>query len=60
MQLREFSADLICHVVELADAYEVNLGEDWLSKYSDDTMSYGHEYCVVTKGSHIIYGVSWS
>ena len=28
------SADLSCHVAELADAYEVILGVDWLKKYS--------------------------
>ena len=30
LKLQQFSADLTCHVVELADAYEVILGEDWL------------------------------
>ncbi len=34
LKLQQFSADLSCHVVELADAYKVLLGEDWLSKYS--------------------------
>ena len=50
LKLQEFSADLTCTVVELADAYEVILGEDWLSKYSV-TMSYEHKNCVLTKGS---------
>ncbi len=30
LKLQQFSADLTCHVVELADAYEIILGEDWL------------------------------
>ena len=57
LKLQQFSADLTCHVVELADAYEVILGEDWLSKYSA-TLSWGHRCCVLTKGSQLITLVS--
>ena len=49
-KLQEFSADLTCHVVELADIFGVIFGEDWLSKYSL-TMSYEHNHCVLTRGS---------
>ena len=50
LKLQGFVADLTCHVIELADAYEVILGEDWLSKYSA-TLSWEHRCCVLTKGS---------
>jgi len=50
LKMQQFSADLTCHVVELADAYEIILGEDWLCKYSA-TLSWGHKCCVLTKGS---------
>ena len=53
LKLQQFSADLTCHVVELADAYEIILGEDWLCKYSA-TLSWGHKCCVLTKGSQRI------
>ena len=53
LKLQEFSGDLTCHVVELADACEVILGEDWLSKYSA-TLSSGHKICILTKGSQRI------
>ena len=46
-KLQEFIADLRCHVIPLADAYEVILGDDWLSKYSA-TLSWAHQYCVLT------------
>ena len=36
--------------MELADAYDVILGEDWLSKDAA-TMSYKHKCCVIDKGS---------
>ncbi|DBB04262.1 TPA: hypothetical protein ACH3X1_016713 [Trebouxia sp. C0004] len=51
--MQQFSADLTCHVVELADACEIILGEDWLCKYSA-TLSWGHKCCVLTKGSQRI------
>ena len=50
LKLQQFVADLTCHVVELAEAYEIILGDDWLSKYSA-TLSWGHKCCVLTKGS---------
>ena len=50
LSLQQFSADLLCTVVELADAYEVTLVEDWLSRYSA-TLSWDHRCCVLTKGS---------
>ncbi len=53
LKLQQFSADLACHVVELADAYEIFLGEDWLCKYTA-TLSWGHKCCVLTKGSQRI------
>ena len=53
LKMQQFSADLTCHVVELADAYEIILGEDWLCKYSA-TLSRGHKCCVLTKGSQRI------
>ena len=53
LKLQQLSADLTCHVVELADPYEVILGEDWLSKYSA-TFSWAHKCCVLTKGSQRI------
>ena len=46
----EFSADLMCHVVGLADAYEVILGEDWFGKYSA-TLSWGNRCYVLAMGS---------
>ena len=56
LKLQQFPVDLTCHVVELADAYEVILGEDWLSKYSA-TLSWGHKCYVLTKGSQRITSV---
>ncbi len=53
LKLQQFSADLTCHVVELADACETILGEGWLCKYSA-TLSRGHKCCVLTKGSQRI------
>ena len=53
LEVQQFSTDLTCHVVELADAYEVIPGEDWLSKYSA-TLSWGHKCCVLNKGSQRI------
>lgn len=32
LKLQQFTADLCCHVVELADAYAVVLGEDLAQK----------------------------
>ncbi len=46
LKLQQFSANLTCHVVELADAFEIILGEDWLRKYSA-TCSWGHRCCVL-------------
>ena len=51
--MQQLSVDLTCHVVELADPYEVIRGEDWLSKYSA-TLSWAHKCCVLTKGSQRI------
>ncbi len=48
-----FSADLTCHVVELADAYESIHGEDWLCKYYA-ILFWGHKCCVLTKASQRI------
>ena len=45
LKLQQLSADLMCHVVKLADAYEVILGDDWLAKYSA-VLSWGHKCCV--------------
>ena len=53
LKLQQLSADLMGHEVELADPYEVILGEDWLSKYSA-TLSWAHKCCVLTKGSQRI------
>ena len=53
LKLQELVADLTCHVVELADAYEVILGDEWLGKYSA-TVSWDHKCCVLTKGSQRI------
>ena len=53
LKMQQCSADLTCHVVELADAYEIILGEDWLCKYSA-ALSWGHKCCVLTKGSQRI------
>ena len=53
LKLQQLSADLTCHVVELAGPYEVILSEDWLSKYSA-TLSWAHKCCVLTKGSQRI------
>ena len=50
LSLQQSTADLLCTVVELADAYEVILDEDWLSKHSA-TLHWGHKCCVLTKGS---------
>ena len=50
LQLQQYTGTLSCFVVELADAYEVILGEDWLSKHAA-TMSYKHKCCVIDKGS---------
>ena len=52
-QTARIVADLTCHVIELSDAYEVILSEDWLSKYSA-TLSWEHRCCVLTKGSQRI------
>ena len=49
LKLQQFSAKLACHVVELADAYELILAEGWLCKYTA-TLSWGHKCCVLTKG----------
>ena len=56
LKLQEFAADLTCHVVELADAYEVILGDDRLGKYSA-SLSWEHKCCVLTKGSQRIRSV---
>ena len=53
LKLQGLVADLTCHVIELVDAYEVILGEDWLSKDSA-TLSWEHRCCVLTKGSQKI------
>ena len=53
LKLQQFSAELTCHVIELAEPYEVILGEDWLRKYSA-TLSWRHKCCVLTKGSQRI------
>ena len=53
LKLQEFCADLTCHVIELADAYEVILGEDCLSKYSA-TLSWEHKICVLSRGGQRI------
>ena len=53
LKLDQLSADLTCHVVELADAYGIILGEDSLCKYSA-ALSWGHKCCVLTKDSHRI------
>ena len=34
LKLPHFSANTVCQVVELANAYEAILGEDWLNKHS--------------------------
>jgi len=56
LKMQQCSASLTCHVVELADTYEIVLGEDWLCKYSA-TLSWGHKCCVLTKGSQRITSV---
>ena len=43
----------MCHVVGLADAYQVILGEDWFGKYSA-TLSWGNRCCVLAMGSQRI------
>ena len=48
LKLQESSADLTCPVVQLADAHEVILGEDWFSKYAA-TLSWQRSCCVITK-----------
>ena len=53
LKLQQFSADLTCHVVELADAYEVILGEDWFGKHSA-TLSWGNRCYVLAMGSQRI------
>ncbi len=50
LKLQQFSADLACDVVELADAYEIIFAEDWLCKYTA-TVAWGHSCCVLTKSS---------
>ena len=50
LKLQDSTADLTCHGIPLAEAYQVMPGDDWLSKYSA-TLTWGHQCCVLTKGN---------
>ena len=49
-KLQQLTADLSCHAVKIADAYEVILGDNRLQKYSA-TLSYAQRCCVLDQGS---------